>query len=74
MRNRDNPELDRARVLAAALRAAKSDHLWTVQECGLLANLCAELGVDAPECADLVQRGEALVAAGLHNVKYKPQR
>lgn len=61
MSNRENPELERARVLAAALRAAKSDHPWTEQECGLLANLCTELGVDAPEHAAQVKRGEALV-------------
>lgn len=31
--------------LARELRKAKSDHLWTAEECQLLAKLCEVLGV-----------------------------
>jgi hypothetical protein len=62
--NRRNPALDRARKLVAALRAAKDyGPLWTAQQCGLLTNLCIELGVDAPEHAELVKAGHRLVLA-----------
>lgn len=65
MNNRDNPKLNQARKLAAALRAAKTGHAWTARECGLLANLCTELGVDAPEHAQIVKEGELLAGVPL---------
>lgn len=39
----------RAGDLARALKQAKSTHPWTVEECSLLAELCAALGVSDDE-------------------------
>lgn len=38
-------QVHEARVIVRRLRAAKSDRLWTAEECNLLQELCAVLGV-----------------------------